>query len=376
MSAGTVIRAANDRSVRSVTAKPERKKSAQQWEFWLAVAIPLTAVIIDVLVRSTPVAFGVSLVAVGILIFTARSYQRVRRSLEITQQDQEIGGYTKAIEKLGSRRLEARIGGVFALERVALGSPRDHQTVMDVLADFIREHSHEEWPPRALEVAADDELELAADDDSEARTTRPDVQAAVTVIGRRNYRNDRQPVNLNRADFTAADLTDAQLSDVRLSDAVLTRAYLTSVDLADAQLIRVNLTQASLIRANLRDANLCAANLAVANLTEANLARSNLISAQLVRANLNNANLAGADLTDAQLVRANLTSANLRRADLTRTNLAGANFTGANLAGTNFTGADLSNALWPRESAVPKGWDLKSGSRRLERASADTGNPG
>src|SRR5215469_7014250 len=120
-------------------------------------------------------------------MFTVRSYRRARQSLEVTQQGRVTDCHTKAVGKLGSKQLRTRIGGVYALERVALDSPRDHPTVMEVLAAFIREHSREKWPP----------LELAADDDRNARTTRPDVQAAVTVIGRRNH-GDCQPVNLNR----------------------------------------------------------------------------------------------------------------------------------------------------------------------------------
>jgi hypothetical protein len=54
--------------------------------------------------------------------------------------------YTKAVEQLGSDKLEVRIGGIYALERIACDSARDHPTVMDVLTAFIREHSHEQWP--------------------------------------------------------------------------------------------------------------------------------------------------------------------------------------------------------------------------------------
>jgi len=53
--------------------------------------------------------------------------------------------FIKAIEQLGSKELDARIGGIYALERVARDSEKDHRTVMEVLTAFIREHS-----PRAL----------------------------------------------------------------------------------------------------------------------------------------------------------------------------------------------------------------------------------
>jgi hypothetical protein len=47
--------------------------------------------------------------------------------------------YTKAIEQLGSDRLDVRIGGIYALERIAHDSPRDHPAMLEVLAAFIRE---------------------------------------------------------------------------------------------------------------------------------------------------------------------------------------------------------------------------------------------
>ena len=56
--------------------------------------------------------------------------------------------YTKAIEQLGSGKLDIRLGGIYAPERIAHDSPRDHPTVLEVLAAFIREHSHEPWPPK------------------------------------------------------------------------------------------------------------------------------------------------------------------------------------------------------------------------------------
>src|SRR5215813_6013516 len=106
------------------------------------------------------------------------------RAVELTEQGQVTDRYSKAIEQLGSDKLDVRIGGIYALERVARDSPRDHPTVMDVLAAFVREHSREQWP-RAEPGA-----------EPPRRATRPDVQAAVTVIGRRNRQHDQQLFDL------------------------------------------------------------------------------------------------------------------------------------------------------------------------------------
>ena len=75
-------------------------------------------------------------------MYTARNF-RLSREGQVTDR------YTKAIEQLGSDKLDVRIGGIYALERVARDSRRDHPTVMEVLAAFVREHSREQWPPSA-----------------------------------------------------------------------------------------------------------------------------------------------------------------------------------------------------------------------------------
>ncbi len=87
------------------------------------------------------------LFAAGALVFTALNFTLSRRTFELTEQGQVTDRYTKAIEQLGSDKLDVRIGGIYALERIARDSAKDHPTVMEVLTAFIREHSREPWPP-------------------------------------------------------------------------------------------------------------------------------------------------------------------------------------------------------------------------------------
>jgi hypothetical protein len=148
---------------------------------------------------------GAGLFAAGALIFTALNFALSRRTFELTEQGQVTDRYTKAVEQLGSDKLDVRIGGIYALERVARDSARDHPTVIEVLAAFIRDHSREE--PRRADAGADGDA---------PPQLRPDVQAAITVIGRRNRGNDSRPVNL-----TAANLRDGDLFGVDLSKAIL-----------------------------------------------------------------------------------------------------------------------------------------------------------
>jgi Flp pilus assembly protein TadB len=49
--------------------------------------------------------------------------------------------FSKAIEQLGSDKLEVCLGGIYALERISQESPRDYWAVMENLTAFVRERS-------------------------------------------------------------------------------------------------------------------------------------------------------------------------------------------------------------------------------------------
>ena len=168
----------------------------------------------------------------------------------------------EALALLGARQPEVRVGAIYALERAATRSADDHPVVMSVLAAFVREHSH---------------------------PAQPDVQAALTVIGRRASDRDREPI-----DLTGADLARLRLPGADLAGARLARARFRAADLHGAALGGADLTGADLALADLTGADLAGADLTAADLTGARLAGAYLVGATLTRATL-----AGADLTGA-----------------------------------------------------------------------------
>ena len=266
--------------------------------------------------RGRVLAVGAGLLATGALAFTARKYV-------LSRGGQATGRYAKALEQLGCEQLDVRIDGIYALERVARDSPGDRLAVMELLAAFIRERSREQWPP--------------PDSGGQARerSLRPDVHAAITVVGHRRAEPGIGPADLARADLTRADLAGAELGGARLAGARLAGANLDGADLAGADLTE-------------------------AVLAHAVLARADLLGAKLVRADLAGADLGGARLTGADLTRANLTDADLTDVDLTDADLTDADLTRAELAG----------ARWPAGGQVPSGWKRHTGSGQLIPAGA------
>lgn len=218
--------------------------------------------------------------------------------------------YVEAVKLLNDAEQGIRLAGIYALERIAVDSPADQRTVVEVLSAFVRTRSTD--PALRLSEPTDGHepglARLAAD-----------IRAAVQVLGRL----PRLP-DVPRADFHDANLTGpASLAGINLDNSNLSGVVLMGADL----------TEARLYLADLSDADLSGTTLIKADLNDATLAGINLSGA-----NLANAELSTVDLTDAHLYDANLTGADLSNATLTSAGLYGATLTGAWLPGTDFRG--------------------------------------
>jgi hypothetical protein len=96
-------------------------------------------------VRTTlPQGLGGLAVVVG-AFYTYRQLQTGRRQLDIAQQGQVTERFTRAIDQLGNGNLDVRLGGIYALERIARDSPDDAPVIGEVLTAYIRTHAP--WPP-------------------------------------------------------------------------------------------------------------------------------------------------------------------------------------------------------------------------------------
>jgi hypothetical protein len=253
--------------------------------------------------------------ALGSLAVTTRTFR-------LTQQGQLTERYTKAIAQLGNDKLEVRLGGIYALERIAVDSKRDHPTVVEVLSAYVRERSG------PIELIRPSPRQRTADPRALHKQVklRVDTQAALTVLG-------RLP---ERAGVSRTDLIGANLADASLRMANLTWAKLGGANLSGAELWRANLSGAELMEAALSGAELMEANLS---------------GAELWRANLSGAELWEANLTKASLRRANLTGADLREANLTEARLDGVDLSGV----LGLTQEQLNRASGSSETKLPPG---------------------
>jgi hypothetical protein len=263
--------------------------------------------------------------AVAALYFSGQSLRATGKQYGLSEQGQVADRFTKSIEQLGSDKLDVRLGGIYSLERLTRDSLPDRAVVFEVLGAYVRAHAPDT-----------PECEPSPGTPIIPGLARPvDIQAALTVIGRRTVsRDSRGKIDLRSTCLYGADLTGAHLDGANLDQANLAHAWLASANLTGAFLMHANLTAAYLSAGSFEHPEpqgLDGANLTGADLGGANLYRAYLAHAWLGSAILGDADLVGADLEGAHLDGAHLDGANLTGADLKGAHLDGANLTGANL---------------------------------------------
>jgi hypothetical protein len=248
----------------------------------------------------------------------AQTQENTQRTLELTEQGQITERFTRAIDQLGAtddkgeKKLEIRLGGIYALERIDKESPERayHRTVMEVLTTYIREDSRRDRG------------------ESSRRKPPADIQAILHVLNRRELGDEPKD-------------------------------WMHHLDLQGA---------------NLQGANLQGANLQGANLQGTNLQGAQLQNARLQDARLQGANLRGAHLQVAKFRGARLRGADLREADLQRADLQGADLQGADLLDTKVTDEQLADTFSLQGATMPSGQKYEDWLRDEEGSGKDTEN--
>lgn len=213
------------------------------------------------------------------LVFTWQqqrdTVRQVNDQLTVTRQAQAGERFGRAIDQLGSDKLDIRLGGIYELEQLARQADDRRLVVYEVLAAYVRQHApRSRTRQQILQVRA------------------PDVQAALTVLGRRDHHPKDPSLDLTGvggADLNGADLREADLRE----------AYLDHSDLSFVGLNRADLRGAELGRSSLFGAFLRGADLREAHLEDAKLAHADLRGADLRGAHLNGADLRSAELNGA-----------------------------------------------------------------------------
>jgi uncharacterized protein YjbI with pentapeptide repeats len=283
-------------------------------------------------------------VAIGIgLYYTWRRITIAEEDLKATKEGQITERFTRAVDQLGAidqfgnPAIEIRLGGIYALERIASESEKDYWPIMEILTAYVRKNSSVDVTENknvtllAIDIQANESKQKEV---SETKKVALDIQAVLTVLGRRKktfYNGETNHLNLSRSRLQAADLEKSHLEGVNLE----------GTNLEGANLNEAHLEEADLRNAHLEGADFCETYLQRADLKGAYLEKTYLTYSYLVEASLMEAHLEEADLRWSHLEGADLVGAYLKKANLNEVHLEGAHFIEANLTEANLKGAYL-----------------------------------
>ncbi|MFI7229955.1 pentapeptide repeat-containing protein [Nonomuraea angiospora] len=244
------------------------------------------------------------------------------RQLQLSRHGQTTESFAAAIAHLGDTSVDVRLGGIYALERIARSSTADRRVIGEILSAFIGNRARD--PQRGTQHAH--HVTEAPSGSVNLSLRAPDIHAALTVLGRREPVRG-QVLRLDRVVLPKADLASARLHDVDLHFSDLTEARFVGTDLTRADLTRVRLAKAIL--------------------ADAILYQADLRDAVLAGAIAEGVDLRGADLSNADLRNVNLRGARLDYSDLR----------GARLSGAVLTGASLKRVVFDETTTWPGGFD-------------------
>jgi hypothetical protein len=188
-----------------------------------------------------------------------------QRSVEdqarLGKERQATEQFSRAVEQIGSTSLDVRIGGLYTLGRLLNDETIDVDEVSEILAAYLRNHAY--WPEEESRKPMDEASLLPY---SLLHQRSPDVQVAITVLGRRKrhanfpYTSLLTEVNLRGAVFADGDYQDISFIRANLQYCSFQRANFNGSRLGIADLRKSYFEDAKFLKANFQRCNLTGAN--------------------------------------------------------------------------------------------------------------------
>jgi uncharacterized protein YjbI with pentapeptide repeats len=263
-------------------------------------------------------------------------------NIVVTREGQITERFAEATRQLGHTEVAVCTGGIYALERLAKDSPRDHWVAMEVLTSFVQAKSPRLSPTAQQSTTEGDKEPFPPLEEPPGKISEC-IQAAIAVLGRRDTTVEKrwQRLILRKTNLQQAYIVNANFDRVDLFESNLQKAYIRFTKMRQAYLRKVDLTEASLRDSRLMDSVFKEANLYAADFRGSDLRRADFTGAALIGADLRGVDLRGANLTSAKLHQANFRGADLRGASLQHAQLMGADMRDVKLENADLQGANL-----------------------------------
>lgn len=177
----------------------------------------------------------------------SEAQQSAAASRELTRQGQITDRFTRAVEQLGKSdvpgkesNIVVRLGGIYALERIANESREDHWSIMELLATYVREYAHRD-------ETKDETTEFGV---------KADVRAIIRVLGRRKTydETDQQRLNLGSTDLRGTNFGGTNYNNALFINANLNYAVFADAKFKGASFLGAKLKNAEFLRTDLKGA--------------------------------------------------------------------------------------------------------------------------
>ncbi len=359
-------------------------------------------------------------------LFT-KAVEQLGTTREVVETSTIIGSSSGPVPRIENKtrtepNIEVRLGAIYALERIAHDSERDHWPIMEVLCAYVRKNAGDgESIPEHFDFNEDNEeleAEIIANDERAAISDRlksirgwvanldfprSDIQAALTVIGRRSegrraweaqragdpsspgdYRLDFRNANLQKADIQGLFFERANFRGAKLDGALVRRCHLADAILNAAQIANANFEHADITLASFASAKLygtgfrkCLADktrfafarmyggsFSEASLTEVDFSHSVFSATRMFSANIFNCSFNYCNLSLASFIQATIHESSFKKAQLQFARLDLATLYGSDFAESlGLTDGQLHSAfegdgstLLPSTVVTPKDW--------------------
>ena len=209
--------------------------------------------------------FGGIIILYG-LYLTYRRIKALENNVIIATESQITERFSKAIEHLGNDKLEIRLGGIYALERIARDSLKDHFAIMEILTAYVRENVRLKEKEK-LQPSKEKSEKEQIDELLTFRVVKPptDIEAVLTIIGRRNWINEEKKkdfnLDLGRTDLEGAYLAKGNFENTLFWEANLRKANLNESNFSGSLLMRANLEGSFVHNTNFTETDFCRTNL-------------------------------------------------------------------------------------------------------------------
>jgi hypothetical protein len=178
---------------------------------------------------------------------TWRQVQTTSQQLQISERQQTTERFVRAVDQLGSKNPDVRLGGIIGLGQIADTSQvaSDGLSIIQLLTGYLRHYATWHGKEESHYIASSDWLAV----------TKPDIQEAIEILARQNPTIPNRLL-LNRLDLRRVDLQNRNLVAAFLAESHLEGAFLSGTDFREANLNYAYLTKAELCGADFTDAEL------------------------------------------------------------------------------------------------------------------------